>query len=670
MIRKNNSKDTRVIELTPAAKKHGNLYITTCGPDFFPKEAIGSHSREKGLGKLLTLHVAGLANPVKTDIPTDKKTGKPRRIFRERRWFKDFVQIHKLHSGDRVTIQRINKNRYSIFPSNAKRTEMPKRAIDLYSGIGGWDLGLKMAGIKTVASYDYWKPANLTHSMNFTTPVFCEDIRKLPLDNLPTKVDFIVGSPPCTQFSYSNRGGGGDIQDGLVDIRKFLEVVEYLKPKYWAMENVPRVKTIIEREIEPGGSLQEYKNLFTAIEIFDCSDYGLPQARKRMVAGNFPIELLRLYSQKTSPKTLGEVVNSLQNHTVIDPLHGIKLNAQEISEIELETELDKEELRMNSEAKTYHPVYNKMSFPDRLDRSSRTVTALCTRVSRESIVIENPKRKGMYRRLSIRERACLQGFPITYQFYANSYSNKLKMIGNAIPPILTYYIASSMLEIQPEKIASPDKAAYSHPLPSEMPPVTLSKKTKSKYSWNRKFKIALPNLRFGSGVRFELVNEFDSNKVRWAIRFYYGSSKAIRTISIDEQLSNLIQPSLVLWGKDKQIEVLLNSLLQRFENRNSTGIQYRWNNSKQGIHPFTIADSCGSTTKKIHKILSDLDEEKTATFLRYAFETLGENHQANSANGMAKIERNSLWILSGLIVSASFNAKSQIAKYSQINLES
>ncbi|KKL88175.1 hypothetical protein LCGC14_1927320, partial [marine sediment metagenome] len=105
----------------------------------------------------------------------------------------------------------------------------------------------------------------------------------------------------------------------------------------------------------------------------------------------------------------------------------------------------------------------------------------------ESIVIENIKRKGMYRRLSIRERACLQGFPITYQFYANSYSNKLKMIGNAIPPILTYYIASSMLEIQPEKIASPDKAAYSHPLPSEMPPVTLSKKTKSKYSWNRKF---------------------------------------------------------------------------------------------------------------------------------------------------------------------------------------
>ena len=57
------------------------------------------------------------------------------------------------------------------------------------------------------------------------------DIRKLELKQLPNpeEVDFVVGSPPCTQFSYSNRGGSGDISDGLVDIFKFLEVVEYLK---------------------------------------------------------------------------------------------------------------------------------------------------------------------------------------------------------------------------------------------------------------------------------------------------------------------------------------------------------------------------------------------------------------------------------------------------------
>lgn len=36
------------------------------------------------------------------------------------------------------------------------------RAIDLYSGVGGWSLGMRLAGINVVASYERWGPANET----------------------------------------------------------------------------------------------------------------------------------------------------------------------------------------------------------------------------------------------------------------------------------------------------------------------------------------------------------------------------------------------------------------------------------------------------------------------------------------------------------------------------
>ena len=89
------------------------------------------------------------------------------------------------------------------------------KAIDLYSGVGGWSLGLKMAGVDVIQSYEWWSPAAETLINNLGGDVSIADIRTLPLSSIPLDIDIIVGSPPCTQFSYSNRGGSGDIYDGL-----------------------------------------------------------------------------------------------------------------------------------------------------------------------------------------------------------------------------------------------------------------------------------------------------------------------------------------------------------------------------------------------------------------------------------------------------------------------
>ena len=312
-------------------------------------------------------------------------------------------------------------------------SEKKFRAIDLFSGIGGWSLGLRMAGIEVINSYEWWNKANSTNFKNNQHNATEIDIRQLKLEDLPKDIDIVVGSPPCTQFSFANRGGSGDIADGLKDIAKFLSVVDYIRPKFWAMENIPRVANIIENELREGGKLQQFAHLKPTIKTIDMSCWGLPQRRKRCIVGNFDFALLNDYKEKTVSRTLGDVITSLSKAIVNDPIYAVDLSRDKLIDHVAEEFLSPEEERMNREMKAYHPVYNDMSFPDPLDRTARTITATCTRVSRESVVIASPESKGRFRRLTVRERGCIQGFPITYQFFGDSYAQKLKMIGRGCP---------------------------------------------------------------------------------------------------------------------------------------------------------------------------------------------------------------------------------------------
>ena len=114
--------DSKVIQLTHAAHKDGNLNIRPCGTDFFPPGVFGGPAKKDGLGRLVKLRVDGLAAPIATDIPTDRKTGRPRWIFRERKWLKEFVRLHNLPAGARVTISRLDSDTYAIRPA---RRQLP-----------------------------------------------------------------------------------------------------------------------------------------------------------------------------------------------------------------------------------------------------------------------------------------------------------------------------------------------------------------------------------------------------------------------------------------------------------------------------------------------------------------------------------------------------------------
>lgn len=114
--------ESRTIQLTPSAHKYGNLNIRPCGKDFFPPDVFGGSSRKAGLGVPITLEVDGLPNPIQTDIPKDT-AGRPRWLFRERTWVKQFIRLNNLVPGHTVTISRLGKRKYKIgYNNNRSKT--------------------------------------------------------------------------------------------------------------------------------------------------------------------------------------------------------------------------------------------------------------------------------------------------------------------------------------------------------------------------------------------------------------------------------------------------------------------------------------------------------------------------------------------------------------------
>jgi len=194
-------------------------------------------------------------------------------------------------------------------------------AIDLFAGAGGLSLGLELAGINVVGSVEYCPKAVKTYRHNFPGHVsLCEDITQFPPDAMEaalkeekniTKddIDIIAGGPPCPGFSnigrskivsllrdgtwsWNNKQAEETRHQFIQDPRNelFLEFVKYVKhfePRWFIMENVPGM--LSSRKINEQIIPVFVKQAFQAIgydcrwKILSADDYGVPQARKRLI---------------------------------------------------------------------------------------------------------------------------------------------------------------------------------------------------------------------------------------------------------------------------------------------------------------------------------------------------------------------------------------------------
>ena len=114
------------------------------------------------------------------------------------------------------------------------------RVLDLFSGIGGFSLGLERAGMQTVAFCEIDPYCRQVLRKHWPNVKIYEDVRELSSQHLTADgigVDLICGGFPCQDISLVGKGGGIDAErSGLW--KEYARIIGEVGPRYVIVENV------------------------------------------------------------------------------------------------------------------------------------------------------------------------------------------------------------------------------------------------------------------------------------------------------------------------------------------------------------------------------------------------------------------------------------------------
>jgi DNA (cytosine-5)-methyltransferase 1 len=114
------------------------------------------------------------------------------------------------------------------------------RVLDLFSGIGGFSLGLERAGMKTVAFCEIEPYCRAVLRKHWPDVPIYDDVRTLTAERLAADgigVDLICGGFPCQDISTAGKGAGIEGErSGLW--REYARLIGELRPRYVIVENV------------------------------------------------------------------------------------------------------------------------------------------------------------------------------------------------------------------------------------------------------------------------------------------------------------------------------------------------------------------------------------------------------------------------------------------------
>ena len=163
--------------------------------------------------------------------------------------------------------------------------QLNAQVFDMFCSIGGLTYGLQEAGITVKAGLDIDSSCRYAYEKNCGATFVEADIRALSFSDISTYFNdaeyrILVGCAPCQPFSsHTAKRKQSDARWNLID--EFLRIILEGRPEIVSMENVPQLmdKSIyhkFKRELTEAG----YK---IADGIISCTDYGVPQKRRRLV---------------------------------------------------------------------------------------------------------------------------------------------------------------------------------------------------------------------------------------------------------------------------------------------------------------------------------------------------------------------------------------------------
>ena len=338
--------------------------------------------------------------------------------------------------------------------------------LSLFSGCGGLDLGVELAGLAaaigeenamkafqdregfrhlrekgifhTIYTNDNFKEANETYSLNFPNTIVQDDqdIRKV---SVFPDCDFVLGGFPCPGFSEAG--------PRLVDDKRnflyihFIRCLVQKKPKFFIAENVKGMMTLgkgeVLRQIIQDFSSAGYK---LNVALLNAKDFGVPQIRERVFLVGVRDDLDFKY--KFPLPTHGGALGLIPYKTLADSIYDLREDPGPYF------------------TGSFSTIYLSRNRKKRWDEQSFTIQASgrhaplhpdgpeMVKLGKNEWLL--PGGEGQNRRLSVKEISRIQTFPDWFEFSDGGNQKKsingrldtvYKQIGNAVPVLLAKAVA-------------------------------------------------------------------------------------------------------------------------------------------------------------------------------------------------------------------------------------
>ena len=350
------------------------------------------------------------------------------------------------------------------------------RVLDLFSGAGGFSVGLDMLDeFETVVATDFYEPALNTLKKNLVDvdvvlgDITNPDTKKAIVEcSRRRNVNMVVGGPPCQGFS--NKGKKLGLKDPRNFLfREYLDIVKTLMPEVFVIENVKAMSSSV------GGYF--LKEIIRSIHdlgyycdngILTASDFGVPQDRQRTIIIACNTHKIRLPGQSQYVKVKTTVRDAISDLDYLESGEG-EFCQDYITEAVTEYQ---RWARRNSH-KLYNHVATKHSevaidklkmIPPEGDKSSlpaelrgnqqfKTTWGRLTWDGQSPTIdtrFDTPSNGTnshpvLNRAITPREAARLQSFPDEFIFWGKK-TDICKQIGNAVPPLLARAIGAAILQ--------------------------------------------------------------------------------------------------------------------------------------------------------------------------------------------------------------------------------
>ncbi len=366
--------------------------------------------------------------------------------------------------------------------------------IDLFSGCGGISLGFKWAGFKALLASDIDENCEKTFTHNFpNVPFICEDLSNVEKEqfdkHVKEEVDVIIGGPPCQGFSLANKRRNKVADDPRNRLfYEFVKVINWYNPKSFVMENVKGLLSMKSGEVIKQ-IVYEFENAGkfgyeVKYEVLKASDYGVPQARERVIFVGIrkDLGLIPEFPEKNieNEVTVNQAISDLP---IINACEGSEIQNYEIKpQNEYQTFMRKNSKKVHNHIAMRHTkrvierfkaIKNGQGLLDVWDTHGAVQRGNPSKKSIVKFSQNNQRLHGdkpaptiaasfqsnfihpnLDRNFTAREGARLQSFPDDFIFKGMRTKmswekglSQYQQIGNAVPPLLGYEIAKTLKRV-------------------------------------------------------------------------------------------------------------------------------------------------------------------------------------------------------------------------------